>query len=333
MSTIRFEVRDAADIRFRVSPLWETVRSRYALADPGRYVVHLPWIRRARALADDPAHVESLRMLAAIARPGAWLPDFLTPPPARPIGDIEEELATVAATPDEVVVADLLAVAVRSPLPAPVAAGLVAPGRLLSDLVGAVRLWHRLAVAPYWPRMQALLEADIAHRCRHLAEGGVRRLVDGLHPSLRWADDHIAADDPWDVDRELRGRGLPLMPSVFVDRRVLWNVRPDSVPMAVYPVRGAATLWEADPVRAEALAGVLGATRARLLNLVCSPATTSELARRVTLTPAAVSQHLTALHSAGLVTRARHGRSVLYVSTSAGRALLTATGTEPDGGT
>ncbi|RKN47868.1 helix-turn-helix domain-containing protein [Micromonospora endolithica] len=330
MSTIRFEVRDAADVRFRVSPLWETVRSRYALADPGRYVVHLPWIRRVRTPATDPALVGSLRVLDAIARPGAWLPDFLTPPPARMPGDIEEELAAVAATPPEVVVADLRAVAARSPLPPPVGAGLTAPDLLVADLVKAVRIWHRVAVAPYWPRMRALLEADIAHRCRHLAEGGVRRLVGGLHPSLRWAGDHIVADDPWHIDHHLRGRGLPLMPSVFVDRRVLWSVRPDSVPLAVYPVRAVATLWEGGAIHNGALAGVLGTTRARLLTLLTSPATTTELARRVALTPAAVSQHLTALHAAGLVTRVRHGRGVLYVSSPAGRSLLTAGGESAD---
>ncbi|GAB2886825.1 hypothetical protein GCM10027074_64120 [Streptomyces deserti] len=37
-----------------------------------------------------------------------------------------------------------------------------------------------------------------------------------------------------------------------------------------------------------------------------------ELARRLGVTPSAVSQHLRVLHAAGLVTRTRDGRHVLY---------------------
>ena len=37
-----------------------------------------------------------------------------------------------------------------------------------------------------------------------------------------------------------------------------------------------------------------------------------ELARRLRVTPSAVSQHLRVLHATGLVTRARDGRQVLY---------------------
>jgi DNA-binding transcriptional ArsR family regulator len=40
------------------------------------------------------------------------------------------------------------------------------------------------------------------------------------------------------------------------------------------------------------------------------------------VTPSAVSQHLGVLHAAGLVTRTRAGRHVLYEATATGRALL-----------
>ncbi len=236
MSVIRFAVADAADIRFCVSPLWETVRSRYAVEDAGRHAVHLPWVRAVRGLDCDP-------VLRAVSRPGAYLPDFLTPPPSGPLATLDEELAVVAATPPDVVVADLRSTARRRPL----AVALDDPAGLRDRLCAAVRAWHDAAIAPHWPRMRALLDADIAYRSRQLAEGGLRRLVDTLHPSVRWAGDRIVADDPWDLDLDLRGRGLPLMPSVFVDRRVLWPVRPESPPLAVYPVRAAATLWEAAP--------------------------------------------------------------------------------------
>lgn len=325
MSEIRFAAADVAEIRFAVSPLWETVRSLYVLGDPGRYFMHLPWVRRVRILAQEPGLAPHVRLLRGFARPGLHLPDFLTPPSPGPLAEFEDELAVVAATAAERVAEDVAAVAATAAggvLTPELRAALGDPGGILPDLVAAVRRWHRAAIEPDWPRMRALLEADIAFRARRLAEGGVRRLFDTLHPTVRWAGDRIVADDPWHVEIDVRGRGLPLMPSVFVDRRVLWNVRPESPPVAVYPVRAAATLWERGPISADGLALALGRTRARLLALTQDPATTTELARRVGLSAAAVSQHLHVLLAAGLVARAPNGRSVLYFVSTEGAALL-----------
>ncbi|WP_190175373.1 ArsR family transcriptional regulator, partial [Streptomyces nitrosporeus] len=46
------------------------------------------------------------------------------------------------------------------------------------------------------------------------------------------------------------------------------------------------------------------------LALLAEPATTTELAHRLNVTPAAVSQHLSALAAARLLDRTRHGRHV-----------------------
>ncbi|MFF5521620.1 ArsR/SmtB family transcription factor [Streptomyces coeruleorubidus] len=46
-----------------------------------------------------------------------------------------------------------------------------------------------------------------------------------------------------------------------------------------------------------------------------------ELARRLGVTPSAVSQHLRVLHATGLVTRARDGRRVLYRRSPLGERL------------
>lgn len=61
-----------------------------------------------------------------------------------------------------------------------------------------------------------------------------------------------------------------------------------------------------------ALARQLGPARADLLRPLAEPTATVELARRLRVTPSAVSQHLQVLHASGLVTRARAGRQVLY---------------------
>ena len=86
----------------------------------------------------------------------------------------------------------------------------------------------------------------------------------------------------------------------------------------------AATVWEDGPCRAapEAVDELLGPARARLLIALRSPATTTALARRLGVTPGAVSQHLAVLHRAGLVDRQRSGRTVLYQASELGLALL-----------
>lgn len=74
-----------------------------------------------------------------------------------------------------------------------------------------------------------------------------------------------------------------------------------------------------------ALVRLLGAPRAKLLMLLSEPASTTELASRLGVTPGAVSQHLRVLSEAGLTARARHGRLVLYSRSALGGALVAGT--------
>ncbi|MGW8642535.1 ArsR/SmtB family transcription factor [Micromonospora chalcea] len=69
---------------------------------------------------------------------------------------------------------------------------------------------------------------------------------------------------------------------------------------------------------------MVGGGRAALLNLLDAATTTTDLARLTGLSAGNVSQHLSALHAAGLVTRSRAGRHVLYRNTEVGAALLRA---------
>jgi DNA-binding transcriptional ArsR family regulator len=56
--------------------------------------------------------------------------------------------------------------------------------------------------------------------------------------------------------------------------------------------------------------------------MLAEPLPTVEIARRLRVTPSAVSQHLKVLHDTGLVTRARDRRQVLYRRTSLGDQLV-----------
>jgi DNA-binding transcriptional ArsR family regulator len=66
---------------------------------------------------------------------------------------------------------------------------------------------------------------------------------------------------------------------------------------------------------------LLGRPRAELLEALRSPATPTDLARVLGVTPSAVSQHLRVLRGSGLVARERIGGSVLYMTTPLGMAL------------
>jgi len=66
----------------------------------------------------------------------------------------------------------------------------------------------------------------------------------------------------------------------------------------------------------------LAGSRALLLVQLATPASTSQLARSLGLAPGAVGDHLAVLRGAGLLARARSGRSVLYRRTALGDALV-----------
>ncbi|MGY0232974.1 MarR family transcriptional regulator [Longispora urticae] len=324
MSQIRFEVADLAEIRFCVSPIWETVTSLWALADPSRHACHLPWIRWARTVAARPSLAPHVDLLTAFARPKAPLPDFLVPPPGDPLVELADELAAVRATPPEIVAVDILSThRPAAPLHPLARAAATDPAHWLPRIADAVDAWWRAAILPHWPRMRALLEADIGHRSRQFAEGGPRLLFDTLHPSTSWAGDRLLVEDAFRIDVAVAGSGLPLRPSLFLDHRVMLTQSDWNPPSAIYPARAVGTLWESSGQRRpQSLARLLGANRARLLALTATPVTTTALAARTGLTPGSVSQHLAVLHQAGLLSRHRYGREVRYTHTELGGQLL-----------
>lgn len=173
-----------------------------------------------------------------------------------------------------------------------------------------------------------MLDADIAYRAGQLANGGARALFADLHPQLGWSDGLLSIDDDHQqVTRaQLGPDGIVLMPSVFNWPLVSPALATSSQTTLNYPARGVATVWQ--PLSGQrtcqlaAAADLIGVTRARLLDTLRSPATTSALARQFAVTPGAVSQHLAALYRARLLTRQRSGRAVLYQTSDLGLALL-----------
>ncbi|MFY4716961.1 ArsR/SmtB family transcription factor [Streptomyces sp. LaBMicrA B280] len=320
-------VEDLADTRFALSPLHETLLSLRVLQDPSLSALHLPW-RRSVPGRLGALDTGLLMSLVAVRR---TLPDFLTPNPTSFAPAFEEELSVVRQASCARVRRDLLLAHAPDPVPEALRDAAAAPVAGLRDAIcDLLRQYWEVAIEPVWPQMRRVLEADMTYRARRLALGGARLLFADMHPNLHWQDGELHICKMISRHRvEAAGRGLLLMPSVFAHKPAP-PVSPDEPPSLVYPSRGVATLWgpEMPTIDTTSLVSLLGSSRARLLGLLGEPLPTVELARRLGVTPSAVSQHLRVLRSTGLVTRTRDGRHVLYRRSALGDQLTT-TATRP----
>lgn len=308
MLELSFTAADVAYTRFAFSPLWEVVASVWQLKGGVGHDVHAPWLAQAR----DRLKGYDWRLLHDLV-PAHVIPAFLCPPPTAPLPELADELATVRATPDEQVAREVAAIPEIPAVPD--------TGELAEVIEG---YWDRV-LAPFWPRVRTLLEADVQYRARRLTTGGASALFADLNPAVTWRDERLFIEHRRVSGRRgLRGKGLLLVPSAFVWPRVFSITVPGWQPTLRYPPRGVGDLWtERHTAPSAALVGVFGASRARLLAELDNPASTSALAARTGLTAGGVSQHLTALKAAGLVSAHRAGRFVLYARTEVAEHLLT----------
>lgn len=319
---LHFGELDLLRCRFALSPLWETQEAVRTLARPERHGYHLPWLRRIKGAAEG----LDLRPLWRLMPRVGHNPDFFCPPPESPVVTFAEEIALVRSTPPEAALRDLSLALAETPGASESDAGramLADPARAVRELAGLLeQVWERL-VEPDWPRLRALLEADIAYHSRRLAEVGFGRLLGELSPRLVWADSTLtvgAGRGAW--QRDLGGRGLVLMPSVFTWPDVIGGHEAPWQPAVIYPARGIGGLWtEAADRTPDALARLLGRARADVLCALDEPAGTTALAHRLGLAPSSVSAHLSVLRDAGLLTSRRHSHQVLYERTPLGIAL------------
>ena len=246
MISYRLGVDDLADMRFACSPLLETATSLWALAEPSAHLLHLPWIRRTRSLLQDWPTSDRELLLALVAPEVQWLPDFVTPRPSSPLPEAEEELALVRATPPTRAVADVRRAYDGRPLPAALAELCETPRRLRDRIGALLTSYWELAVRPDWPRMRAVLEADMVHRARLLARDGAAAVLTGLDPSAQWADGVLrlrVSSYRLEYEATVGGRGFWLVPTLFA-KHAISPVGADEPPTVAYPARGVGTLWE-----------------------------------------------------------------------------------------
>ena len=325
MITIRLSAQDLSRVRFAFSPLWETVASFRVLLDPGRHALHLSWVERTR----EEIGKLDLTPLYALVRPEGYMPDFLTPPPVTPLPTFGAEIERLSETPPATVLAEVERVRATADGVGPDRERLLDvyledPAGFLKRLVESLLRYHELAVAPHWPRLRALLEGDVLRRAQALAFGGPEALFDNLHPSVRYRDGLLEVEKPFQREEvEPGGRGILLVPCVFIWPDLYATIDPPWQPSLVYTPRGAARLWVSSSARAgDALVAALGSGRASVLKGLTVPRTTTELARQLGLSPGTASEHLSRLRKAGLVEPHRSGRSVFYRLSYEGEEML-----------
>ncbi|MFH9420780.1 ArsR/SmtB family transcription factor [Streptomyces sp. NPDC017529] len=260
------------------------------------------------------------RLLAPLVPTRGYFPDFLTPPEG--LLGIDEGLEALRATPPARLHAELSRLPATRPLPSWLRELSEGDSAALGRLTGALRSYYENAVAPYWPRLQARIEADRAARGRALVDGGADQLLASLPPAMRWLPPVLEVDYPVDRDFFLNGRGLLLLPSYFCRRAPVTLYNPDLTPVLVYPVDHPAPRPAPPVPPAHSLGKLVGRTRSAILHGVGGGCTTSELARRVDVSLASASQHATVLRDAGLLLTLRHGSAVLHTLTPLGAALL-----------
>lgn len=315
----RVSADTVAASRFVISPLAETTASlitleRGAAAHPGDRTwlnAHQPAYRER--LAGDP--VTALALRSALGR--HWIADFLAPaPPGEGEPPFSEELARVRDTAPEDVLADL-----GISLDGPVPTRLRRPD-LAARLAGLLEWVWAECVLPYWPRRRRIIEADILARSARLGHGGWVAALDGMNPGLRWlGDGRLQINAHNYPPQDISAAQLLFVPITSGQGWVSWD-EPHRYALT-YPCAGVLAETGQAPAPAP-LATLVGPGRARVLILLDTPKSTTQLVALTGLGLGSVGRHLKVLLDARLVQRRRAGRSVLYSRTQPGDTLVDA---------
>ena len=186
---------------------------------------------------------------------------------------------------------------------------------------------HDTMLGEAWQQVVTGARHDLDQRNRVLLTEGIGPALATVVPGARWVGDVLHADYPYDRDIHLRGRGITLLPStVWSGHPLISRSLPDRPFLLVYPARIPLPLVAANSPGTglpPSLSALIGRTRAAILDTIIAkpPCTTTELARRLGISPGRASEHATVLRQAGLITTHRHRNTVLHTATPLGIAL------------
>lgn len=321
MLRFHFTSDDLARVRIAPGPdpMWEVLLSAHVVNQRSGSMLFGPWRQRVLSGMGPAA-----RMLLRLTPPRGYSPDFLTP--VTGTDDFDSGLDAVLSTPRKRLGNDiaLLARGHRPHLWMRDLADGSAPA--VRGLGVALRAYYEHAVAPYWSGIRAAVDVDRATRTRAWVEGGTELALRTLHPSIRWQHPVLAVATAAERDVHLAGRGLLIIPSYFCVRTPITLADAELPPVLIYPiVREPVGLERSVETRLDGgrqLTALLGRTRAAVLRVLGTGATTSEIAHRLAISPASASEHATVLRNAGLITSGRERNTVVHALTPLGQTLL-----------
>lgn len=329
---LRLDVDTLGRTRFGYSPMAELACSVRALGAPSVGHVLRPWLQETLCRLDR----VDLDLLRAVAPPGHVAADFLFPWSVDPKITIDRQLTALAGSAPERLWADLKMVwGGDGRMPASLvrlreegAAGC----RHLADVLSE---YWAIAIEPYWYRIRAVIDDDVAYRAGRVLAGGLYELLSDLHPEVTLRDQALLIDKPQHADATYSDATLTLVPSVFVWPNLMVGQDERGQVDMTFPARGVGRVWEglssvesAEPAESEgdALGALVGRARAAILARLDVPMTTTALARELGQSAGTVSTHLSILRACGLLTSWRAGRSVLYRRTPLAASVLAASG-------
>lgn len=319
MILLRLNSADLQRLRFAYSPLLEAAESLYMVHSAQVNEPHRGWFEAAH---DAIGRLDTEALRAAVPPRGRIARLFFLGADDATT-TMDDQLRQVAQYPPDRLRLDLDEVW-RDARPSSAVAQLVADGaagvkRLAEDL----RRYWEAAIQPHWAQMRAVLDGDVAHRASKMAQGGIPGMMSGLHPAVTMSQDSVIIKSPGHREHDLSGAGLLLVPSVFVWPWILVDAGASYPPRLIYGARGIGALWQSHaPSHDDALASLLGRTRAAMLERLALPQSTTDLARKLGQSAPTVSAHLSILRRCGMVSSWPAGRRVLYQRTPLANSLM-----------
>ncbi|AQZ63587.1 putative transcriptional regulator [[Actinomadura] parvosata subsp. kistnae] len=318
---IELSSEELATSRFAVSPLFELMGVLRVLSGRSRGYPAQTWVRRLSPAYDELRQHAGCAVLLAL-QGGTYHAGFITPPPHSMAQTFADDLAAVRATPLALAREEIRACLEARPVTDAGIRATLAGAEIVEVIADALaHAWDRL-LAPHWPRIRSAYERDVTAHAAMLGRAGWAKTLGDLHPRIRWRAGGLELARCAPDDRLTAPRGLLLVPSAFVWPGFAVYADEPWPCTLVYPAGHRSAFEPSTGDRLSALARLMGRTRARLLDELREPATTSQLAAGLRLSVGTVGDHLAVLREAGLLDRSRAGYRVLYRRTPLGDSLV-----------
>ncbi|MEY9928844.1 DNA-binding transcriptional ArsR family regulator [Catenulispora sp. GP43] len=281
-----------------------------------------PWRRLVRSTAPPDAAAVLHPLFAPTT---AVLPDCISPEVRNRAdgGGLAEYLTRIRDTAPEALL-DELHTFFGADLPRqwrPVSA---APARWLNRVADVMAsAWE--GFAPVWSSASVLFDREFERVGTAVVRGATEAILLGFGSRRhRYQGGRLYIEDRFPEAFVLGDRTLALTPIVSSSTPLLCELdRPDKVWLG-YAMPGQRRLCDSDAEqpRRDTLAVAVGPARAVILRMLTAPATMSDVAKRLNVSPPAATYHCRQLEDAGLLVRRRNGSHIHVQRTVRGGALV-----------